>query len=429
MKVLVVGSGGREHAIVWKIAQSARISRIYCAPGNGGISNIAECVDIKADDIEVLLEFALNNKIDLTVVGPEAALSKGIVDRFNSKGLKIFGPNKEASQIESSKIFMKSILEKYNIPTAAFKVFTDSASAKRYIKSIKEKFVIKADGLAAGKGVVVCSAKEEGFSAIEAFMDKRIFKEAGDRVIIEECLEGEEASIIVVTDGEDVVPLASAQDHKRIYDADKGPNTGGMGAYSPAPAVSAALLDEIMSLIIKPVIKAMSEEGIRYRGALYAGLMLTSSGPKVLEFNCRFGDPETQAILPRLKSDIIELIDASIDDEIDIVSLEWDKRACVAVVVASSGYPGDYKTGFEIEGLESLEKMKDIYVFHAGTQLAPGSKLQAPSFATNGGRVLNVTALGDNIKEAVDKCYEAVNLVDFEGMYFRRDIAYRAIKR
>lgn len=429
MRILVVGSGGREHALVWKIAQSAHISRIYCAPGNGGISNMAECVDIKADDIEALLEFALNNKIDLTVVGPEVSLSKGIVDRFNLRGLKIFGPNGEAARIESSKIFMKSLLKKYNIPTAAFKVFTDSASAKRYIKSIKGKFVIKADGLAAGKGVSVCLSREEGVSVIETFMDKRIFKEAGDRVIIEECLEGEESSIIVVTDGEDVVPLASAQDHKRIYDEDRGPNTGGMGAYSPAPAVSGALLNEIVSLIIKPVIKAMSEEGMRYRGALYAGLMLTSSGPKVLEFNCRFGDPETQAILPRLKSDIIELIDASIDDEIDIVSLEWDNRVCVSVVVASGGYPGGYKTGFEIEGLESLEKMKDIYVFHAGTKLVRSSEFGDRRFTTNGGRVLNVTALGDNIKEAVDKCYEAVNLVDFEGMYFRRDIGYRALKR
>lgn len=443
MRVLVVGSGGREHALCWKIAQSEKADKVYSAPGNGGISEIAECVDIKMDDIETVLKFAINNKIDLTVVGPEAALSKGIVDRFNSKGLRIFGPNKKAAQIESSKVFMKSLLKKYNIPTAPFEVFTDSASAKKYIKGIKGKFVIKADGLAAGKGVVVCSNIEEGLLAIEAFMDKKIFKEAGDRVIIEECLDGEEVSIIVVTDGKDAVSLASAQDHKRIYDADKGPNTGGMGAYSPAFAVSEALFGEITKTIIKPAIKAMSDEGICYKGALYAGLMLTSSGPKVLEFNCRFGDPETQAILPRLKSDIIELMDASIDNKIDLVSLEWDKRVCVTVVASSGGYPGDYKTGFEIEGLESLGKMKDIYVFHAGTKLIhslrrrPQSPPEADQplagtvrrFVSDGGRVLNVTALGGTIKEAIDKCYDAVNLIGFEGMYFRRDIGYRALRR
>lgn len=423
MRTLVIGSGGREHALVWKLAQSKDIDKVYCAPANGGISKIAECADIKAEDIDGLLDFALRQKIDLTVVGPESPLAKGIVDKFNAKGIRIFGPTKAAAQIESSKVFMKSLMKKYNIPTANFETFINSASAKDYINGLRRKFVVKADGLAAGKGVVVCATKEEGISAINAIMEKKIFKDAGNKVIIEECLEGEEASIIVVTDGEDAAPLASAQDHKRVYDGDNGPNTGGMGAYSPAPVVSDEALAKIMRDIIDPTIEAMLKEGIQYKGVLYAGLMLTASGPKVLEFNCRFGDPETQAILPRLKSDLVDLIDASIDDEIDLVSLEWDARPCVSVVVASGGYPGEYKTGFEIDGLEGLEKLKDVCVFHAGT------KKEGDKFVTSGGRVLNVTALGYDIKDAIDRCYNAVNLIEFEGMHFRRDIGYRALKR
>ncbi|MDP3786517.1 MAG: phosphoribosylamine--glycine ligase [Candidatus Omnitrophota bacterium] len=428
MRTLVVGSGGREHALVWKLAQSKDIDKIYCAPGNGGICDIAECADIKAEDVGGLLDFALRQKIELTVVGPEAPLASGIVDKFNAKGIRIFGPTSAAAQIESSKVFMKSLMKRHNIPTADFEVFTSSASAKDYVKGLpasggKHKFVVKADGLAAGKGVVVCTTKEEGLTAIDDIMEKKIFKDAGNKVIIEECLEGEEASIIAVTDGEDAVPLASAQDHKRVYDGDKGPNTGGMGAYSPAPAVSAETLGGIMKDIISPTIDAMLKEGIQYKGVLYAGLMLTASGPKVLEFNCRFGDPETQAILPRLKNDLVDLIDASIDDEIDLFSLEWDARPCVSVVVASGGYPGEYKTGFEIEGLEGLKRLKDVYIFHAGTKKA-GDK-----FITSGGRVLNVTALGSDIKDAIYRCYNAVNLIEFEGMHFRRDIGYRALNR
>ncbi|OGX41977.1 MAG: phosphoribosylamine--glycine ligase [Omnitrophica WOR_2 bacterium RIFCSPLOWO2_12_FULL_51_24] len=423
MRVLVVGSGGREHALVWKIRQSTLVDKVFCAPGNGGISQIAECVGIKADNITGLIEFATKNKIGLTVVGPEVPLSDGIVDRFSVNGLRIFGPSKVAARLESSKVFMKELAKKYNIPTAKFEVFADSAGAKKYIKGLKGKFVVKADGLAAGKGVVVCSSKDEGFAAVEAMMERKIFGEAGNKVIIEECLEGEEASIIVVTDGKDVVPLASAQDHKRIFDGDKGPNTGGMGAYSPAPIVSPDMMNTVMKDIIRPTIDALGKEGVRYTGALYAGLMVDEAGPKVLEFNCRFGDPETQAILPRLNSDFIGLIEASIDDEIDITSLEWDQRPCVSVVLSSGGYPGEYKTGFEIEGLDALEKIKDVYVFHAGTKVADGKVL------TSGGRVLNVTALGSDIKDAIDRCYNAINLIEFEGMHFRRDIGYGALKR
>lgn len=423
MRVLIIGSGGREHALAWKIKQSTLVDRVYCAPGNGGISKIAECVDIKADDMTGLIGFATRNKIDLTVVGPEAPLAQGIVDRFCVNGLRIFGPSKEAAKIESSKVFMKELARKYDIPTAAFEIFSDSASAKKYLKEIKGNFVVKADGLAAGKGVVVCSSKEEGVSAVEAIMEKRIFRDAGNKVIIEECLEGEEASIIVVTDGKDTVPLASAQDHKRIFDGDKGPNTGGMGAYSPAPVISQALMEMIMSDIIIPTIAALDKEGARYAGALYAGVMITREGPKVLEFNCRFGDPETQAILPRLKSDLVELIEASIDDEMDMVSLDWDERPCVSVVLSSGGYPGDYDIGFEIEGLDALDKVKDVYIFHAGTG-SVGDKT-----VTSGGRVLSVTALGSDIRDAIDRCYNAVNLIEFEGMHFRRDIGYRALNR
>ncbi len=423
MRVLVVGSGGREHTLAWKIKQSTLVEKVYCAPGNGGIAGIAECVDVKPDDITGLIGFATRNKIDLTVVGPEAPLAQGIVDRFCINGLRIFGPTKAAARIEASKVFMKDIMRRYDIPTAGFEVFEDSTAAKTYIKGLKGNFVVKADGLAAGKGVVVCSSREEGLMAVESMMEKRAFRDAGSKVIIEECLEGEEASILVVTDGKDCVPLASAQDHKRVFDGDNGPNTGGMGAYSPAPVVTGPMMDTIMEKIIKPTVSAMDREGSRYAGVLYAGVMVTAEGPKVLEFNCRFGDPETQAILPRLKSDIIELMEASIDDEIDMVSLDWDERPCVSVVISSGGYPGEYETGYEIDGLDALDNAKDICVFHAGTRLVDGKII------TSGGRVLNVTALGSDIKDAIDRCYNAVNLIEFEGMYFRRDIGHRALNR
>ncbi len=423
MRVLVIGSGGREHALAWKIKQSTLVDKVYCAPGNGGISSIAECVDIKPDDITGLIGFATRNKIDLTVVGPEAPLALGIVDRFCVNGLRVFGPSKEAAKIEASKAFMKQLMKKYNIPTADFEIFEDSARAKKYIDGLKRDFVVKADGLAAGKGVVVCSSKEQGISAVESMMERRDFRNAGNRIIIEECLEGEEVSMLVITDGKDCVPLASAQDHKRIFDGDNGPNTGGMGAYSPAPVATPELTDSVMKDIIRPTIAAMGKENARYTGVLYAGIMVTDEGPKVLEFNCRFGDPETQVILPRLKSDIIELIEASIDDEIDMAKPEWDERPCVSVVLSSGGYPGEYETGFDIEGLDALDRAKDVYVFHAGTKAVDGKTVTA------GGRVLNVTALGSDIRDAIDRCYNAVNLIEFEGMHFRRDIGFRALKR
>jgi phosphoribosylamine--glycine ligase len=423
MRVLIIGSGGREHALAWKIKQSTLVDKVYCAPGNGGISSIAECVDIKPDDITGLIGFATRNKIDLTVVGPEAPLALGIVDRFCVNGLRVFGPSKEAAKIEASKVFMKQLMKKYNIPTADFEVFEDSARAKKYIEGLKRNFVVKADGLAAGKGVVVCSSKEQGIAAVESMMERHDFRNAGNRIIIEECLEGEEVSVLVITDGKDCVPLASAQDHKRIFDGDNGPNTGGMGAYSPAPVATPELTGSVMNDIIKPTIAALGKENARYTGVLYAGIMVTNAGPKVLEFNCRFGDPETQVILPRLKSDLIDLIEASIDDEIDIAKPDWDERACVSVVLSSGGYPGEYETGFEIEGLDALDKAKDVFVFHAGTKLSDGRTVTA------GGRVLNVTALGSDIRDAIDKCYNAVNLIEFEGMHFRRDIGHKALKR
>ncbi len=422
---------------MWKLAQSKSVDKIYCAPGNGGIAQIAECVEIKADDIDNLAEYAIKKKIDLTVVGPEAPLAKGIVDKFNSRGLRIFGPTKEAARIESSKVFMKMLMKKLGVPTAEFEVFDNSAKAKEYINNFparggsayggKGKLVIKADGLAGGKGAVVCQTKEEAFATIKAIMEEKIFGDAGNRAIIEECLEGEEASIIVVTDGEDIVPLASSQDHKRVYDGDKGANTGGMGAYSPAPVISDKILGEIMKEIVIPTIDGLRDEEILYKGVLYAGIMLTDSGPKILEFNSRFGDPEIQAIFPRLKSDLMELIDASLDDEIDTISLEWDERPCVSVVIASGGYPGAYETGFEIEGLDALENLKDVFVFHAGTKLVHSPQSTVHRFMTSGGRVLNVTTLGRDIKDAIDRCYEAVNLIHFEGMHYRRDIGYRAL--
>ncbi len=352
MRVLVIGSGGREHALAWKIAKSPKCAKLYCAPGNGGIACLAELVDIKADDVEGLLNFAKTNKIDLTVVGPEVPLVKGVVDAFQKARLKVFGPVEELAAIEGSKVFSKELMKRLNIPTADFKIFDKYDDAVKYIKATPPPYVIKADGLCAGKGVVVCKAYEDAKSALKSIMADRAFGDAGNRVIIEECLVGEEASIIVVSDGKNVVPLASSQDHKRIFNGDKGPNTGGMGAYSPAPVVTDKLLKEIMDRVIYPVINGLAKEGKVYKGALYAGIMVTDKGAFVLEFNARFGDPETQAILPRLKSDIVELMERAIDGKLEGYKPEWDPRPCVSVVVAAGGYPGDYEKGMEINGLE-----------------------------------------------------------------------------
>ncbi len=422
MRILVVGSGAREHALVWKIAQSRLCDKIFCAPGNGGISQIAECIDIKADDISGLLKFARKEKIDLTVVGPETALSLGIVDEFEKAGLKIFGPAKSAANLEASKIFSKELMAKYKVPTADFKIFDNPEEAKKYIEKIGAPCVVKADGLAGGKGVVVAKAIDEAKNAVTLMMQDKIFGDAGKKIIIEECLTGQEASILVITDSKEVVALASAQDHKRVFDNDQGPNTGGMGAYSPATIVTSDIFKEIMDKIIYRTIDGLAKEGIDYRGVLYAGVMLTKDGPKTLEFNARFGDPETQAILPRLKSDLLEVMLATREGKLSkIRNLEWDDRACVCVVCAAEGYPGNYTKDKEISGLDAAEKSGDIVVFHAGTKKA-GNKI-----LTNGGRVLGVTGLGGSIKEAINKTYSAIKKINFEGMHYRLDIGRKAI--
>lgn len=420
MRILVVGSGGREHALVWKIAQSKLLTKLFCAPGNGGISQLAECIDIKADDIPALLEFVKKEKIDLTVVGPEAPLATGIVDEFKNYNLSIFGPQKSASRLEASKIFAKELMAKYKVPTADFNIFENAKEAKKYIEEKNAPCVIKADGLAQGKGVIVAKTKQEAIDAVTLIMEKRAFGDAGNRVIIEDCLEGQEASILVITDLKEVIPLASSQDHKRIFDGDYGPNTGGMGAYSPAPVVTKELFKEILDKVIYRTIDGLAKEGIDYKGVLYAGIMLTKDGPKTLEFNVRFGDPETEAILPRLKSDLLEVMLATANGKLNKISksggLNWDRRACVCVVCASKGYPGEYEKGKEISGLDEAAKMKDIVVFHSGT------KKQNGKIVTNGGRVLGVTGLGNTIKDAIDWTYNGVGNIHFEGMYYRKDI-------
>jgi len=430
MKVLVIGSGGREHTIIWKIKSSPEVDKIYAAPGNGGIAKDAECVNIKPEDINSLLDFAKKNKIGLTIVGPEAPLANGIVDEFTKAGLKIFGPSKELAMLESSKVFAKEIMERFNIPTADFEVFTDAALAKEYISGYKTyPVVIKADGLAAGKGVIICKNKKEALDTINDIMVKRIFGSAGDRLIVEECLKGEEASFLVVCDGKNVAPLASSQDHKRVFDNDKGPNTGGMGAYSPAPVVNKDMHQIVMKEIIYPLVNGLAKEKKFYKGVLYAGLMITEKGPKVLEFNVRFGDPETQVILTRLETDLVDLCLASIEGNIDKIKLEWKNKSSVCVVLASGGYPGDYKKGLEIKGLDDVawKAANDTYVFHAGTLLAThDSRLMT---VTNGGRILNVVSLSRDIRQAIDNVYKAVDKIKFEGMHYRKDIGHRALEK
>ena len=438
MRILVVGSGGREHALVWKIAQSKLVDKIFCAPGNGGIAQIAECVEIQAEDIYGLLEFARKEKIDLTVVGPEKALALGIADEFTQAGLKIFGPSKLAANLEASKVFSKTLMAKYKVPTANFKVFDNPEAAKKYIEGLGAPCVVKADGLAAGKGVVVAKTVKEAKDAVTIMMQDKVFGDAGKKIIIEECLFGQEASILVVTDSKEVLVLASAQDHKRILDDDQGANTGGMGAYSPAPIVTAAILKEVLDKIIYRTLDGLAQESIDYQGVLYAGIMLTKEGPQALEFNVRFGDPETQAILPRLKSDLVEvMLAASVGKLSKISALEWDRRACVCVVCAAAGYPGNYAKDKEISGLEIAAKLGGVVVFHAGTlrlgstSLTTGRSGQAKNefkYITNGGRVLGVTGLGATIKEAINKAYAGVGKINFEGMQFRKDIGEKVIK-
>ncbi len=421
MNVLVIGSGGREHALCWKIKQSPKVKRLFCAPGNAGIAQIAECVNIGVEDIDALLNFALEKRIDLTVVGPEVSLVKGVVDLFTRKGLKIFGPNKEASQLEGSKVFCKDFLHRRNIPTAIYKVFDQVNDAQAFLLKAQFPLVVKADGVAAGKGVYVCANLKEAQTGVDDIMAKRIFGDAGNRIVIEECLEGIEASVLAISDGKHFLVLPTAQDHKRIFDDDLGPNTGGMGTFSPNPAVNAEILNEIISRVIEPAIRGMYQEGMPFKGVLYAGIMLTKDGAKTLEFNVRFGDPETQCILPRLKTDIIDILLGSCNGNLQEVAVKWDDRPCVCVVIASGGYPGKYQNGYTITGLDTI-KDEDVQVFHAGTKNDGGM------IVTNGGRVLGVTALGSGLEKTIAKSYEAVNQIQFEHMFFRRDIAQKALK-
>ncbi len=425
MKVLIVGSGGREHALVWKIKQSSKFkaqsSKIFCAPGNAGIAQIAECVNINAEDVQGLLSFAKKEGIGLTVVGPEVPLTLGIVDEFENAGLRIFGASRRAAEIEGSKAFSKDLMKKYGIPTAEYEAFTDKEKAISYLKAKGAPIVVKASGLAAGKGVVVAATVGEAVDAVKMIMGDKAFGSAGDEVVIEEFLEGEEVSLLAFTDGKTVLPMPSAQDHKRAYDNDEGPNTGGMGVYSPAPVLTKELLDRVMKEIMLPTVKGMVSEGRPYKGVLYAGLMMTPKGPKTLEFNARFGDPETQPLMMRLKSDIIDVIDAVIDERLAEIKIDWDERASVCVVMAAGGYPGDYRKRDEIKGLEEAANMKYVMVFHAGTALKDGK------IVTNGGRVLGVTALGNGIKEAIDRVYQAVSKITWDGAYYRKDIGRRAL--
>ncbi|MDP6379873.1 MAG: phosphoribosylamine--glycine ligase [Phycisphaerae bacterium] len=423
MKVLVIGGGGREHALVWKIAQSPLVDRVYCAPGNPGMEELAELVPIKPDDIEGLLAFAKKEGIGLTVVGPEDPLIAGIVDLFESEGLRIFGPSKDGAQLEGSKAFAKELMNRHAVATAEYCVCEDMEEALRYIDTHEEPLVVKASGLAKGKGVMVCDTQDEARAAVRDIMQERIFGDAGDLVLIEERLVGEEASIIVLTDGTNIYPLESSQDHKPALDGDKGPNTGGMGAYSPAPVVTDEVMAHVEREILVPIVHGLKMEGITYRGVLYVGLMITAGGAKVLEFNVRLGDPETQPILARLKSDIVPALEATIDGRLDRATLEWDPRAAICVVMASGGYPGEYEKGMEITGLDAAAEVPDTVVFHAGT------KREGEKIVTAGGRVLGVTALGDTISDARDAAYDAVSRIHFHRAHWRTDIAAKALKR
>ncbi|OQX87327.1 MAG: phosphoribosylamine--glycine ligase [Candidatus Omnitrophica bacterium 4484_70.2] len=428
MKVLVVGSGGREHCLVWKIAQSCRVKKIWCARGNGGTGLLAENIDISPTDIESLKKFALKEKIDLTVVGPEAPLVEGIGDIFEKEGLKIFAPSQELAMLEGSKVFAKEKMKEFGVPTAEFEVFNDPYLAEEYVKNKKMPIVIKAEGLAGGKGVFVVNSPEEAREAIRVIMVEKKFGKSGERIIIEEYLEGEEASILVFTDGETVLPLVSAQDHKQVFEGDKGPNTGGMGAYAPAPIVTFPVWEKINKRIFIPLIKGLKREGKVYKGMLYAGLMIKDNNPYVLEFNVRFGDPETQVILPKLKNDLVEVMLTTVENRLSQVSLQWDERFCLCVVLASRGYPGKYERGKEIRGLEKIEEMKDVLFFHAGTKVYKEGSSSKVKYFTDGGRVLNVVGLAPTIQEAHQKVYQAIENIYFENIYYRKDIGRKALK-
>lgn len=423
MKILVIGSGGREHAILWKLSQSPKVSELYVAPGNDGMDELAKCVAIPVENLEDLAEFAKNNEIDLTIVGPEVPLVLGVVDVFEKKGLRCFGPSQKAAQIEGSKAFSKNLMQKYNIPTAQYGVYSQVEEAKAYANTLGYPCVVKADGLAAGKGVIICQDAEEASRAIEDMLIDNAFGDAGARVVIEEFLQGEEVSILAFSDGKTVVPMVSSQDHKRIFDHDKGPNTGGMGAYSPAPIYTEAVAKFTQTDILERTVEAMAKEGATFKGILYAGLMVTDKGVKVLEFNARFGDPETQPVLARLESDLVEIVEAVIDEHLDSIDIAWKNEASVCVILASKGYPESSSKGDRITGLDKIDDTS-VKVFHSGTK-----RNEAGDFVTNGGRVLGVTAIDEDIEGAISRAYQAVEKISFEGMQYRSDIGARAIAR
>ena len=420
MRILVIGGGGREHALVWKLSQSPKVQQIYCIPGNPGIMSLASCADIPLHDFAALAAFVRQHGINLTVVGPEIPLVTGISDYFASQGLLLFGPTRAAAELEGSKAFCKELLARYHIPTARYGVFTEPEQAKAYIRSQGAPIVVKADGLAAGKGVVVAMTVDEALAAVDSMMADKMFGEAGARLVVEEYMAGEEVSLLAFTDGRTVVPMVAAQDHKRVFDNDKGPNTGGMGAYAPAPVLSEELRSQVLKNILQPVVDALAAEGRPYCGCLYAGLMITADGPKVVEFNARFGDPETQVVLPLLASDLADILLACVEGRLHEIEICWHREAAVCIVLASGGYPGSYERGQVINGLAEAQR-EGAVVFHAGTACREGEVV------ASGGRVLGITATGADIVQAVNKAYEAVRKISFKGMQYRRDIAYRAL--
>jgi len=423
MKVLVIGGGGREHALCWAISKSPECTKLYCAPGNAGIADMAECVPVGAEDVDGLVNFATEQGIDFVVVGPEASLVLGIVDRLNEKGIKAFGPSAAAAELEGSKGFMKDVLARCNVPTAFYGRFTDAESAKAYIKEKGAPIVVKTDGLAAGKGVILCQTEQEALDAIDSMMGDKIFGDAGNEVVIEEFLEGEEASFFALVDGERALPLIAAQDHKAVGEGDTGPNTGGMGAYTPAPVCPPEMIDKIMEQAVMPTIKGMAADGKPYKGVLFVGVMIKDGELKVLEYNVRFGDPECQVLMARLKSDALLALVAAAEGRLDEIKLEWHDRAAMVVVMAANGYPGSYEKGTEIKGLDKANAVEEVIVLHAGTK-ADGDKVLA-----SGGRVLGITAMGATVSEAQKRAYEAVDAIDWPQGFCRRDIGWRAIKR
>ena len=423
MKVLVIGGGGREHALVWKIAQSPMVGKLFCAPGNPGTAQLAQNVEIAVDDLQGLLDFAKGEGIGLTVVGPELPLSLGLADLFEEHGLKVFGARKNAAMIETSKAFSKELMQKYQVPTAAYGVFTEVEPAVSFIDRTGIPIVIKADGLAAGKGVIIAQTREEAVAAVVDMLSGNAFGAAGSRVVVEEFLKGEEASFLAFTDGVRIIPLASAQDHKAVFNGDQGPNTGGMGAYSPAPVVTPAIHEKAMAEVMRRTVDGLAAEGRPYRGVLYAGLMIDGESVKTLEFNARFGDPECQPLLMRMKSDIVPILLATAAGNLEGVEIEWHDKAAVCVVLAAKGYPGDYPKGDPICGLDQAGRLDDLVVFHAGTRTAKGGVV------TSGGRVLGVTDLGASVQEAIDRAYQGVSLISWPGMHYRRDIGAKAINR